>query len=163
MVPSLFANAAVYKESAAENSYLSTMRLHIRGTKRILAVRLIDVLEYLRSVYSVESPKPGDAFKWLKELTAANVVDFQAYAREHLKCSDAVYHLEVRPSQMSYLPAGWAYVEEVSKSSDCVGIRIQYLSVDERATLEKLSRHLVSIKRENRNLTDVVNKLVMDA
>ena len=55
---------------------------------------------------------------------------------------------------MSYLPAGWAYVEEVSKSSDCVGIRIQYLSVDERATLEKLSRHLVSIKRENRNLTD---------
>jgi hypothetical protein len=159
---SMFAVVDTWSKPATETNHLATLRMNFRGSKSMLLVRTLDVIDYMSNELMKEKVRPVDVLEFVKTLSKCTAVAYSTWltARSGNSCP-YIYQICVGPSDLVYVPAGYVFMEECHRPIDSVGIRRQILRQSDLPTLEKLSKHLASVEKKSPGLQEVVDMLIM--
>ena len=152
---------------AAETNHLATLRLHLKGSKKIVTVDTLLVVNFLqqeKKTTPADSVALKDAYAWLAEATTEKAKELFEFAQSRSTSAvrPPIFVAEVQPSDMLYLPPAYCYFECID-DKDCVGARIQLLCQSHLDSLERLAKFLEQNGKPNEQLRTVVDSLLMSA
>ena len=141
---------------SSEHVYLPTFRVGAKGTREVIAVDFMQLVDYL-SVGAASKVPPKTLYKWMEETIADEATKFMKFGEGH-----AVYFATIGPRDCLYPPAGFSTLEKVGPEGFS-GIRVAVMSVKDQEALTKINRYLISISKSSDVLQDVCNKVGLHA
>lgn len=150
-----FAVAKGRMTSSAETGFLPVIRFGMRGDRRVVCVKAMPILKYLKAKGGAQTAVDMKAaYNWMKSVTQEGA---RAFLAEN---TNMLVYATVGHGDALYLPAGWVFLEVIGQS-DFVGVRTQFMSTHDTEALSELSMYLVSTSTANAMLQKVVDALTI--
>ncbi|CAE7259215.1 unnamed protein product [Symbiodinium sp. CCMP2456] len=149
LVPAAFVVAKDQVTASAEAGHLPTCRVGMSGTRSVVAVRSLALLDYLtKSGTGGNKATLSAAYQWLKSTSVQAAKSFIESTEEKVGAQDVLY-----------LPEGWMFYEKIMGKSNFLGVRLQFLSLKSLQHLEKINSYLLALGKPNAALQSAVDCL----
>ena len=155
---------AVAKECAvcsAENGFVATMRLGIKGTRSVICVKTRSFLEHMEKSSQLEAHKGSpqcsgkggvaQAYNTFKSLSVDAAKGFLDSCN-----GNTLWHATVGPRDLLFMPAGYMFFEKIG-AHDVLGIRQALVFPSDIAELSELRKALIAIGSPSENLQRIVD------
>ena len=157
IAPRVFAIAQSRATCSGEPGHLSTVRLVVSGTRKVMFVNTVKLWMYLDEVMKISPVSMKKMYEWVKTASLDAIKAFCAW--EKVANDDVVLVGTLGSGDMSYLPAGWLFFERIM-NVDAIGIKVQFLSKEDLPQLQTLNGLLLSgVPAPNELLQSAVDSL----
>ena len=137
--PVIFTVAKNRETCSAEPGHLTSMRLVIAGSRKIVAFNTVALLGYLVDVLKMPEVTLKSAYDWIKMCNPDSV---KALLR-HYDDQDIVFGLTQGAGDLLFLPAGWTFCEKMS-NANVAGVKLQLISKKDEKQLQGMQTFLMS-------------------
>ena len=153
LIPSVFIVAKDWATASAEAGHLPTCRLGVSGSRTVVAVRTLPLLEFLTKcgMGGAKADLPA-AYNWVKSASVQAAKAFVDACSEKVMC-----HATVGPNDVLYMPEGWMFYEKIMPKHSFLGVRLQFLSVKCLPHLEEVNNYLLALGKPNAALQSAVD------
>jgi hypothetical protein len=159
LCPSTFAIASSRTTCSAEEGHLPTLRLGFGGTRQVVAVRTMSIIEFIKNIDKSAKVDCKVAYGWLKAATLEGFKAFKAFVDSGAPPVQPFY-ASVGVGDALYLPAGWMFYEKIG-TRDFAGVRVGFIRQSDAPTLTLLQRHLLSVEKPNDILNRALDNLAL--
>ena len=155
LVPAAFVVAKDQVTTSAEAGHLATCRVGMGGTRCVVCVRSLALLDYLTKTGTGggKATLPA-AYQWLKSASVAAAKSFTESTDDKV-----LFHATVGAQDVLYLPEGWMFYEKITSKSNFLGVRLQFLSLKGFQHLEQINSYLLALGKPNATLQSAVDCL----
>jgi hypothetical protein len=137
LTPSCFCVVEGHAAVMYEPFYLATARLHLKGTKNVIAGKTVDIGAFLASKATEDKTISLKAVHdFLENLDADLLKEYNAFGKSRGHMIAPVFFATVAPSSIFYLPTGWSYLEVIGKSANVVGVKVEMISAKINPSLQ---------------------------
>lgn len=156
LVPIMYAIAKNRETCSAETGHLATLRLMLRGTRKVLLASTEHLWKYLAEEVKLPMINAKKIYAWFKSSTPENLKSFTLAFPEQ----EVLYNGTVGVHDVLYTPPGWIFMERVA-NSDVVGVKCQVLSAKHNTCVAELHRLVLASMETNTLLQSAVDALVL--
>lgn len=159
--PIMFAVAKNRETVSAETGHLATLRLVLRGTRKVLLVHTESLWAFMAETLKLPQLTMKKVYAWVKTASTDNL-KAMAQSSQSSQQKDVLFMGTVGVNDVLYTPPGWVFIERIA-NADVVGVKQQVLLGPHNESIASLHRLVLASMEPNPLLQAAADALVLKA